>query len=135
MTQPTPNEKHERMMKMLKPALERVASDPEFRNRLETTPLAALAEMNVELDEDTRRELEGKRFSEFWALRQQAPEGPVGLRDLPPKDKDQDAVSGGFTLTTKTPLSPLSPTSPIRKPVGSFAPPYVPVGPSGDGDF
>jgi len=73
MTQP-PNEIYERTMKMLKPALERVATDPEFRNRLEVNPLAALAEVHVELDADTRRELEGRRFSEFWA----SPAGGTG---------------------------------------------------------
>lgn len=113
MTQEQPNELYERTMKMLKPALERVVSDPAFRNRLEMTPLSALAEMNVELDADTRRELEGKRFSEFWALRRAAIGGPVDVRDLPPQDgelDDQtlDAVSGGARMER-------------------FAPPYVPV--------
>lgn len=134
MTQPQPNEMYERTMKMLKPALERVASDPEFRNRLEINPLAALAELNVELDADTRRELESKRFSEFWALRRKAAEGPVGVRDLPPEenlltDKDLDAVSGGFVLPTSPTRMPVSPS---RQSLGSYAPPYVPVGPSGD---
>ena len=69
MTKPTPTEMYEQTMKMLKPALERVASDPAFRSRLEVDPLAALAEVNVELDVETRREMEGKRFSEFWAGR------------------------------------------------------------------
>ena len=113
MTQEKRNEIYDNTMKMLKPALERVASDPAFRSRLETNPLEALAEMNVELDADTRRELEGKRFSEFWALRRNAIEGPVGVRDLPPQDgvlDDQqlDAVSGGMRMER-------------------FAPPYVPV--------
>jgi hypothetical protein len=134
MTEPKPNEIYERTMKMLKPALERVATDSEFRNRLEVNPLAALAEMNVELDADTRRELEGKRFSEFWAQRQQAAEGPVGVRDLPPEDglltdKELGAVSGGFVAPTLIRM-PLSPTK--ITPIGSFAPPYVPVGPAGD---
>ena len=97
MTKPTPTEMYEQTMKRLRPALERVASDPAFRNRLELDPLTALAEMNVELDADTRRELEGKRFSEFWAARRQSVGGPVGLRDLPPKDKDMEAVAGGFS--------------------------------------
>jgi hypothetical protein len=113
MSQERPNDIYDRTMKMLKPALERVASDPAFRNRLEINPLEALAEMNVELDADTRRELEGKRFSEFWALRRRAVEGPVEVRDLPPEDgvlDDQklDAVSGG-------------------RGIERFAPPYVPV--------
>jgi hypothetical protein len=113
MTQERRNELYDKTMKMLKPALERVASDPAFRNRLETNPLEALAEMNVELDADTRRELEGKRFSEFWALRRSAIEGRVGVRDLPPEggaldDQTLDAVSGGRGMER-------------------FAPPYVPV--------
>ena len=129
MTKPTPTEMYEQTMKMLKPALERVASDPAFRNRLEVDPLTALAEMNVELDADTRRELEGKRFSEFWAARRQSVGGPVGLRDLPPKDKDMEAVAGGFAAPIRTPLAP------IRDPLISYAPPYVPVGPVGGHDF
>jgi hypothetical protein len=129
MTPPQPKDTYERTMKMLKPALERVATDPAFRNRLELTPLAALAEMNVELDADTRRELEGKRFSEFWASRRQAAEGPVGVRDLPPTpgqmtDKELDAVSGGIALDPNQVA-----LTPSRLSVGSFAPPYVPVAP------
>lgn len=137
MTQPQPLEIYERTMKMLKPALERVASDPEFRSRLEANPLAALAEVNAELDADTRRELEGKRFSEFWALRQKAAEGPVQVRDLPPEDgeltDDQlDKVAGGIVVESPT-LSPTRTTlgSPNLS-LSAFAPPYVPVGPSGD---
>ena len=133
MTKPTPTEMYERTMKMLKPALERVASDPAFRNRLEVDPLTALAEVNVELDADTRRELEGKRFSEFWAARRQAVEGPVGLRDLPPKDKEQDAVVGGFVATEHGTIK--SPITPVRSPLPTYAPPYVPVGPVGGHDL
>jgi hypothetical protein len=70
--------------------------------------------MNVQLDADTRRELEGKRFSEFWAQRRKAIEGPVEVRDLPPEDgalddKSLDAASGG-----------------MRR-LEHYAPPYVPV--------
>jgi len=113
MTQEQRNELYEQTMKMLKPALERVASDPAFRNRLETNPLDALAEMNVVLDSVTRSELEGKRFSEFWALRRSAIGGPVENRDLPPQngeldDRTLDGVSGGMRMER-------------------FAPPYVPV--------
>ena len=109
-----PSDLYERTVKMLKPALERVASDSEFRSRLELNPLAALAEVNVELDADTRRELEGRRFSEFWASRRSAAQGPVQVRDLPPEgealdDQQLDAVSGGMRSER-------------------FAPPYVPVG-------
>ena len=133
------NELYERTMAMLGPALERVASDPAFRDRLEMSPLDALAEMHVELDEATRRELEGKRFSEFWAARRQAVEGAIGLRDLPPEvgaldDKTLDAVSGGIGLA---PLPDSRPRTFEPAPGGlgpmnpRFAPPYVPVGPSG----
>jgi hypothetical protein len=136
MTEPRPNEVFERTMKMLKPALERVVSDPEFRNRLERNPLAALAELHVELDPETRRELEGKRFSEFWAQRRKAAEGPVGVRDLPPEqglktDRELDSVSGGIHPPTGTPpelgRTWLDPRT--RFSLGSYAPPYVPVGP------
>ena len=140
MTQP-PNETYERTIKMLKPALERVATDPEFRQRLEVNPLAALAEVNVELDEETRRELEGRRFSEFWAHRQQAAQGPVGVRDLPPEqglltDEDLEGVAGGFgyipkvTFKIASDLRTVGGGTPISG--DSFAPPYVPVGPAGD---
>ena len=114
MTQEPRNELYERTMAMLKPALERVASDPAFRNRLELNPLEALAQMNVKLDAETRAELEGKRFSEFWALRRKAIEGPVEVRDLPPEeglldDQSLDRVSGGMRRMER------------------YAPPYVPV--------
>ena len=139
MTQPQPNETYERTIKMLKPALERVATDPEFRQRLEVNPLAALAEVNVELDEDTRRELEGRRFSEFWAQRQQAAQGPVGVRDLPPEDgamteKDLEAVSGGIIpkMTATLPSRYTQSTIGQFTTGDRFAPPYVPVGPAGD---
>lgn len=112
MTQPKPTDIYERTMKMLKPALERVATDAEFRNRLELDPLGALAELNVELDADTQRDLEGKRFSEFWAERRQSAEGVVGIRELPPEDgtltdQELDSAAGGR--------------------LSRFAPPYVPV--------
>ena len=134
------DELYRRTMAMLGPALERVASDPAFRDRLEMTPLAALAEMNVPLDDATRRELEGKRFSEFWAARRRAVEGAVEVRDLPPDagaldDAQLDKVSGGLSLETSPELArpsagPLSPG--IVGPMNPrFAPPYVPVGPTG----
>lgn len=116
----TPDERqavYERTMAMLKPALERVASDPEFRARLELNPLQALAEVHVELDADTRRELEGRRFSEFWALRAKAVQGPVEVRDFSRDDavlddSTLDAISGGMRRQGGG---------------GGFAPPYVPV--------
>jgi hypothetical protein len=134
-----PNEIYARTMAMLGPALERVASDPAFRDRLETAPLAALAEMGVELDEATRRELEGKRFSDFWAARRQAVEGTLGLRDLPPEvgaldDKALEGVSGGMQFEPPSAARP-RPFDPAPGGMGPmnprFAPPYVPVGPSG----
>ena len=92
---------YEKTLTMLKPALERVASDAAFRERLELNPLQALAEMNVEIDDALRAELADKRFSEFWESLQ---------------DKDLETVAGGLYLTSGV--------------VASFAPPYVPVGPA-----
>jgi hypothetical protein len=136
MTEET-NDLYARTMAMLGPALERVASDPEFRSRLELTPLEALAEMHVEVDEATRRALEGKRFSEFWAERRTLIEGTLGVRDLPPEagaldDAQLEKVSGGFGLEPAPVLQ-----RPSIEPGGvgplnpRFAPPYVPVGPAG----
>jgi hypothetical protein len=117
---------YEKTIKMLKPALERVASDPAFRERLELNPLQVLDEMKVEIDDLLRAELAGRRFSEFWEAHRKAAEGPVEVRDLPPQDgelqdKDLEAVSGGVLLGSG--------------PIASFAPPYVPVGPAGTADF
>jgi hypothetical protein len=120
-------------LRMLKPALERVASDPVFRDRFELTPLHALDEMGVKLDADTRAELEGKRFSEFWAARRKVVEGPVEVRDLPPaggelNDEELDSVAGGLGGTLA--WSPLTRSlSAAYGDTPTFAPPYVPVGP------
>jgi hypothetical protein len=133
MTQEGRKELYDRTMQMLKPALERVASDPEFRARLELNPLAALAEMHVELDAGTRRDLEGRRFSEFWAIRRKAVEGPVESRDLPPEDgalDDQqlDAVAGGLRADAVAPDRKVdSAASASLRHIERFAPPYVPV--------
>ena len=113
---------------MLKPALERVVSDPVFRDRFELTPLEALEEMGVKLDADTRAELEGKRFSEFWAARRKVVEGPVEVRDLPPggrtlDDEELESVAGGLGV------SPLIKSLSVAYADPIFAPPYVPVGP------
>jgi hypothetical protein len=121
MTNDQRKEMYERTMSMLRPALERIVSDPDFRQRLELKPLAALTEVGVELAAETRKELEGKRFSEFWAARRRSVEGPVEVRDLPPQtgalgDRDLENVSGGLTLLNPSLLQ-------------SFAPPYVPVAP------
>jgi hypothetical protein len=134
-----PQDLYARTMAMLGPALARVASDPAFRARLETSPLDALAEMGVTLDETTRRELAGKRFSEFWAARRQAVEGALGVRDLPPEagaldDAQLDKVAGGMQLEPPSPTRPRAfdgaPGAP--GPMNPrFAPPYVPVGPTG----
>jgi hypothetical protein len=127
-----------RTMAMLGPALERVASDAAFRERLELTPLAALAEMHVELDDATRRELEGKRFSEFWAARRRAAEGRLDIRDLPPEpgaldDEALEGVAGGIGLEPRpmVPRPGLSPDGPDGPGVLNprFAPPYVTVAP------
>ncbi len=104
---------------LLKPALDRILVDPVFRERLETAPLAVLDELGVALDAATRAELQGKRFSEFWAARRKTVEGPVEVRDLPPgeqalSDQQLESVTGGTYY--------------------SFAPPYVPVGPVVMGD-
>jgi hypothetical protein len=120
-------ETYEATVHLLKPALERIAADPAFRARFEQSPLEVLDELGVELDPATRAELTGKRFSQFWAARRQAVEGPLEVRDLPPADgriDDQklDAVVGGATLG-------LSSGALIN-----FAPPYCPVGPAGMGD-
>jgi hypothetical protein len=112
---------YEKTITMLKPALERVASDPAFRERLELNPLQAIDEMNVAIDDFLRAELAGRRFSEFWEAHRKAAEGPVEVRDLPPEDgalpdKDLETVTGGLLL--------------YSDPIASFAPPYVPVGPA-----
>jgi len=117
-------ETYEATVQLLKPALERVAADPEFRARFERSPLEVLDELGVELDPATRAELTGKRFSQFWAARRQAVEGPLEVRDLPPADgtiDDQklDAVVGGATLGFSSGV------------IVNFAPPYTPVGPAG----
>ena len=120
----TRRQAYETTFELLKPALERVASDPEFRARFEQSPLLVLDEIGIELDSATRAELIGKRFSEFWAARRHAVEGPLEVRDLPPSDgsiEDQrlDAVVGGATLGFSSGS------------IVNFAPPYVPVGPAG----
>lgn len=128
----SPQETYEATVALLKPALERVVSDPEFRARLEAAPLSTLDDMGIELDAQTRAELEGKRFTEFWAARRKRVEeaagvkqGPVGsARELPPRqdasgelsDGQLDAVGGG----TRDALDVTSP---------GYSPPYVPVGP------
>src|SRR4051794_22914743 len=122
MTQDERNAIYQKTVTMLKPALERVASDEEFRRRMEFDPLQALDEMRVELDTETRDEMRGKRFSAFWAARRRAVEGPVEVRDLPPADDTLDdrqleAVAGGLNF--------VSPSLSVN-----FAPPYVPVGPA-----
>jgi len=119
-------------LRMLKPALERVASDPVFRDRFEATPLQALEEMGVKLDADTRAELQGKRFSEFWAARRKVVEGPVEVRDLPPAgsaltNEDLDTVAGGLGRLAGSSL--IAGLSAAYGDTPIFAPPYVPVGP------
>ena len=71
---------YEKTMALLKPVLTRVASDAAFRERLERSPLEVIDQLGVELDADTRSELEGKRFSEFWAARRRTVEGPMEIQ-------------------------------------------------------
>ena len=109
---------------LLKPALERVVKDAAFRQRMEERPLEALREVGIQLDAGLEAELTGKRFSQFWAARRAAVEGPVGTRDLPPAeasalgDSQLDTVVGGAGVAG------------VLGPAPSFAPPYVPVGPA-----
>jgi hypothetical protein len=117
-------------LRMLKPALQRVASDPVFRDRFEATPLEALDELGVKLDAATRAELEGKRFSEFWAARKKIVEGPVEVRDLPPAsreldDADLEQVAGGVGVVSGL----IKGLAAAYGDIPTFAPPYVPVGP------
>jgi len=129
MTSDPRKELHEKIVTLLKPVFDRVVVDPAFRERLEQTPLAVLDEVGVELDPQTRGELEGKRFSEFWAARRAYVEGPVQIRDLPPEqgetldEQELEAVVGGLMGITT-----------LRSPAPTFAPPYVPVGPVEMGD-
>jgi hypothetical protein len=115
-----PERVYQATLALLKPALERVVKDPDFRRRLEERPLEALSEVGIQPDAALRAELTGKRFSEFWAARREAVEGPVATRDLPPdegslRDEQLEAVAGGLAFA--------------KGPPPNFAPPYVPVGP------
>jgi hypothetical protein len=115
-----PERVYQATLSLLKPALERVVKDFVFRRRLEERPLEALEEVGIHPDAALRAELSGKRFSEFWAARRAAVEGPVATRDLPPdegslQDEQLEAVAGGLAFA--------------KGPPPNFAPPYVPVGP------
>jgi hypothetical protein len=89
--------------KALQAVLEYIATNREFRKRLEEAPLETLDEFGIEVDEETREVLEGKRFSEFvGAVEARAADTP-GNRQLTPEEADLV--------------------------VGGYAPPYVPVGP------
>ena len=92
--------------KALQAVLEHIATDPAFRKKLEDAPLEILDEFGINLDEETRAALEGKRFSEFVAvIEAQAANGAEELTL-----EEADRVAGG-TLTS------------------TFAPPYIPVSP------
>ena len=115
-------QEYQRVFKLLSPALKRVAGDEEFRAKLEANPLAALTEMNLEVDADIAAELEGVTFSQFWATHRERVEGPGALRDLPPDHVLSDAelsavVAGGDSIALRE-----------QKVISTFAPPYVPVG-------
>ena len=109
------SEIYTRTMEMLKPALDRVASDSAFRTRLEANPLEALAELHIELDPATRREMEGRRFSEFWAVRRKVLEGPIEVRDLPPRTEELESVAGGAMSTLQSPTLSSPTLSPLRR--------------------
>lgn len=117
------NQEYERVFSLLSPALKRIATDEEFRAKLEADPLAALDEMNLEVDADIAADLEGVTFSQFWEAHRKKVEGPGALRDLPPNDHLSDhelstVVAGGNAAALRE-----------QKAISSFAPPYVPVGP------
>jgi hypothetical protein len=119
-----PERVYQATLAQLKPALERVVKDPVFRERLEERPLEALREVGIQPDAALQAELTGKRFSEFWAARRAAVEGPVATRDLPPdegslRDEQLEGVAGGLSAFG------------LQGPAPNFAPPYVPVGPAG----
>jgi hypothetical protein len=85
----------------LQKVLEHIATDRAFRRRLEAAPIETLDAFGIQLDEETRTALEGKRFSEFVAgIEARAADTP-GDRRLTPEEADLV--------------------------VGGFAPPYVPV--------
>lgn len=117
------HQEYERVFSLLSPALKRIATDEEFRNKLEANPLEALAEMNLEVDADIAADLEGVTFSQFWATHRKKVEGPGALRDLPPDNVlDESELSAVVAGATASALSE-------QKEISSFAPPYVPVGP------
>jgi len=88
--------------KALQTVLEHIATNPGFRKKLEEAPLETLDEFGVDVDEETRAALEGKRFSEFVGAVEARTTGTPGNRELTPEETDLV--------------------------VGGYAPPYVPVG-------
>jgi len=89
----------------LKKVLGFIATNPEYRKRLEEDPLAILDEAKVQLDEATRKGLRGKRFSEFVRAAETKVVEAAMDRELDP-DEAATIVGG----------------------VSYYAPPYVPVG-------
>lgn len=124
--QVTGKQLYEKTVARFKPVFERVVADPAFRERLDKSPLAALKEIGVELDPQTRVELQGKSFSEFWSARRQIAEEPMQIHDLPPQhgallDEQLDAVAGGLVMG-KGPIPNF--TSPMGKgPIPDFTTP------------
>jgi hypothetical protein len=89
--------------KALQAVLEHIATNPGFRKRLEEAPFETLDEFGIEVDQETRAALEGKRFSEFVSEIEARAADSGGDRRLTPEEADMV--------------------------VGGYAPPYVPVGP------
>jgi len=87
----------------LQTVLEHIATDPRFRKKLEEDPLATLEAFGVEVDQETRAALQGKRFSEFIGEVEERAAESGGDRRLTPEETDLI--------------------------VGGYSPPYVPVGP------
>ena len=103
MTNDQRKEMYERTMSMLKPALERIVSDPDFRQQLEFKPLAALTEVGA-LDMQRISGMAWRRGDEIFV---NAPRPfvsdlddlPIPLHHLLPLDKYRiPMVKGPYTF-------------------------------------